>query len=901
MSDPRVEPGLDKQLQTDAAASKNVSSQAPTERRAHPERVLPSSAPSTASLRNSPHGVRAQPAPAPLPRPGAHPRSRHKSSTWQPPRIALPAFHRSTLHRPTLRRPALHRPTWRLSPRQALSLAVGLFAVIAVVSGLVLLIPSKPVAISDTGNVRQIDFRAATQPPTGDFRFGPYFVAQGTQLLMMGSDGNTSTVWSSSDGSAWTSISAAGSFAAATQRFVVLGFSDDGNGGLVAVGDAFVSGSKVTASAWHSRDGRTWTPAALDFPTNAEMIGLASRPGALVAAGNGVAWFSQDGTSWAMEALPNATGYVPRAVRTWSGGFAIVAVGASLGDRHSAAWVSTDGRVWTQAATSLDGFQAQDLVGYGNGLVAVGSQTLTPAELATPSPSPSPSPSPTASASGPKKPTAKPTKSSKSPSASGSAGASSGASGAASPSPTATPSPAVETAASWSSSDGIHWFRSTLPATPASLAIESVTQVQDSLVAVGSEPGSIPGASAAPTSPLTLWVSDDGTTWKPIKTSAPALASGRLAPFGSHLVLAGIGASGALSVLTGDVALGSPLPAVVVTPTPAFSLTLHSGNTPMIAGITAQDTLGPVVTTSDRFLVFVSSPTGTTVWSSSDGNAWAQEADPAALTATGPKGIPVVADAVRDGQGGIVAVGKITGTSGDSPAIWRLAGESWTAATITGAAPTAFSSVAAQRGSYVAAAGSDGGARLFFSDDGMTWIEAAIPGATGYTLSVTSWSGGFIASGSNPDGSGKVSVWTSADGLTWTARTDWKLPAKSGPVYGAGSGLVTTSTSVTGDTSWWWSADGKSWQDSKLTTTGGCWGAVDAGFLAITAPPAGSDNKWSVFASKDAHSWQQPMTDTFSFGVPAPCRMASLGGHVIVVGWLKSGVLEDFYGDLTGL
>jgi len=82
---------------------------------------------------------------------------------------------------------------------------------------------------------------------------------------MMGSDGNTSTVWSSSDGSTWTSISAAGSFAAATQRFVVLGFSDDGNGGLVAVGDAFVSGSKVAASAWHSRDGRTWTPATLDF------------------------------------------------------------------------------------------------------------------------------------------------------------------------------------------------------------------------------------------------------------------------------------------------------------------------------------------------------------------------------------------------------------------------------------------------------------------------------------------------------------------------------------------------------------------------------------------------------------------------------------------------------------
>lgn len=431
--------------------------------------------------------------------------------------------------------------------------------------------------------------------------------------------------------------------------------------------------------------------------------------------------------------------------------------------------------------------------------------------------------------------------------------------------------------------------------------MESVTQVQDSLVAAGSEPGAIPGASAAPTSPLALWVSDDGTSWKPVKTSASALTRSRLTLFGSHLVLAGIGASGALSVLTGDVALGSPLPAVAVTPTPAFSLTLHSGTTPMIAGITAQDTLGPVVATSDRFLVFVSRPTGTTVWSSADGSAWALEADPAELTATGPEGKPVVADAVRDAQGGTIAVGKVTGTSGDSAAIWRLAGESWTAATINGAAPAALSSVAARRGSYVAAAGADGGPRLLFSDDGMTWIEAAIPGATGYMLSVTSWSGGFVASGLNPDGTGTVSVWTSSDGLTWTGKTDWKLPAKSGLVYGAGSGLVTTSTSVTSGTSWWWSADGKSWQDSKLTTTGGCWGAVDAGFLAIAAPPAGSDNKWSVFASKDARSWQKPTADTFSFGVPTPCRVASLGQHVVVVGWLQPGVLHDFYGDLTGL
>jgi len=50
------------------------------------------------------------------------------------------------------------------------------------------------------------------------------------------------------------------------QRFVVLGFADDGNGGLIAVGDGFTAGSKVAATAWRSRDGRTWSSATVDFP-----------------------------------------------------------------------------------------------------------------------------------------------------------------------------------------------------------------------------------------------------------------------------------------------------------------------------------------------------------------------------------------------------------------------------------------------------------------------------------------------------------------------------------------------------------------------------------------------------------------------------------------------------------
>jgi hypothetical protein len=119
-----------------------------------------------------------------------------------------------------------------------------------------------------------------------------------------------------------------------------------------------------------------------------------------VSAGNGVAWFSRDGSSWTVVALPDATGYIPRAVRAWANGFAIVAVSTGTDARHTKAWISSDGRNWNEAAAPLAGFAVQDLVAYGNGLVAVGSQILTPAETATPSPSPSPSPTPAPTTTG---------------------------------------------------------------------------------------------------------------------------------------------------------------------------------------------------------------------------------------------------------------------------------------------------------------------------------------------------------------------------------------------------------------------------------------------------------------------------------------------------------------------
>ena len=412
---------------------------------------------------------------------------------------------------------------------------------------------------------------------------------------------------------------------------------------------------------------------------------------------------------------------------------------------------------------------------------------------------------------------------------------------------------------------------------------------------------------------------------------ATALTRGRLAPFGTSLVLAGIDASGSLAVLTGDLTLGSPLPVVELTPTPAFSISLQAGATPMVPGLTAASTLGPVIATTDQFLAFVNGQNGTTVFSSTDGSTWSTQAGPAVLAGTSPTGTatlapatgtatavaatgtPVVTAAALDSQGGVVAVGSISAGSTQSAAMWHLAGTTWTAAAISGDAPTSLGSVAVHGGDFVAAANSSGGPRLLYSSDGLSWVEASISGADTYSLTVSSWSGGFVASG--VDKSGKAAVWTSSDGLTWVGAT-WKLPSNAGVVVATRMGLVTTTQGLTGNTSWWWSADGKAWQDSKLTTTGGCWSTLDSGVRQSGALGGcggralggrrlrrlrEARRRWTFWASEDARAWQQPMAAPFSFAGSTTCEIAALHQRVVVVGWAKAEVLQDFYGDLTGL
>jgi hypothetical protein len=825
------------------------------------------------------------------------------------PRVSINAedIKRLAARRPAFHRPTLHRPHWHLSRRQTAGLGLGLAGMIVVAGSMVALLPGKPVVNPGTGAVNAVQFSTAAHPPTGTFNFGPYFVATEGRLLMMGSDGTTSFVWASSDGSNWEKLTSDDAFAAAGGRFVALGFASDGNGGFVAVGDSFAKDSTVSASAWYSRDGKKWFQAGIDFPQNAEMMGLAVGSDAMVAAGNGVAWISRGGTSWKMVALPQATGYVPRSVLTWAGGFAIVSAWAGDGDRKSAVWVSPDGETWLQAWQELALFDVEDAAPYGSGIVAVGSQAYTVDELATPTPKPTPTPKTT----GQPKVTAKPTKTpAPTPAASGSATASGEPS--ASPGPTGA-AIALRSAGSWSSANGLQWFRGNSTGGAYAQSMTSVSQVFDSLVAVGATPElTVEGAS--PSGSLTLWITDDGTGWKPVRTNVPPVARGRVVQYGSYVVVAGEAAGGSLAVFTGEVSLGSPLPPVSSTPTPAIAFSLRADESPAVPAGKATDLLGPVVGTSDRFYAFITTAAGTGVWTSTDGRAWTQQAEPADLLPVDGKGTPVVLAAIEDGRGGIMAVGKVTSADGkDGAMIWRFSGGKWSQATVTGTAPAALSSVSQHGGTFVAGATTTDGPRLMVSEDGSAWVAASVPGAGGYLLTGTSWAQGFIASGAGtPAGEGEDAasasasasatpgpfrVWTSPDGLVWTAQADWSLPRNAGTVVGAGDGLVATSTGITGKDSWWWSADGKTWQESQLTTVpGGCLASLDAGLVKVAPPAAGAtDPAWSVWVSKDGKSWQSPNVDNVTFGSGTVCRVAAVGRKIVIVGWEAPGVLKFFY------
>jgi hypothetical protein len=796
------------------------------------------------------------------------------------PRIGLPAFRgfgrrsavasRSTPGGSSLRRRGRSLPSLR-----TVFALTGVAATVAVVASLLMALPSQPAAPAATGSVYQISWRSAARPPATKFDFGPYFTSFDNDLVMLGTAGSTTTVWTSADGSSWSQISGSGAFDISGRRFVAQGLSYDGSGGLIAVGNSVGSSSTdVAASAWYSRDGQTWVPTQVDSATGQEMIGGAvTRPGAVVTAGNGVAWYSPNGQRWTPYVLPGATNFIPRAVGAWGGGFAIVGLWSGVGPPRSAVWYSATGRDWSQASTSLDGFDARGIAGSDHRIVAVGSDTGAAAE---------------------------------------------------------------GLAASWSSADGKTWVKASAPSNQPRTAMDGVTLIDESFVAAGAADQNLAGgATAGAAAALSVWVSDDGgVSWLPIPSSAQPLSHGRLATVAGHLVLVG-GSSGGQGLLAGDITLG---PTRTPTPAPSaaaqFALSLTAGDSPMIPDVGATDTLATVAATSDRFLTFVTQPAGTSIWSSGNGSLWAQETTPDALVKSGNTGRPVVLQAINDGKGGVIAVGRVTNPSGDTGTIWRLpSGGTWHQVTLGDPPPPEFSSVAAGPGGFVAASDKPGGSQLMHSIDGETWNAATISIANGYFLTVGTYKLGFVATGSDPTRQGISTAWTSPDGSVWTMRPDWKLPVNVTQVFGIGDGLVATTSgtgvapsasasasaraapssvasalptptpkptpapTAAGNTpnTWWWSSTGIKWQQSGLQTSGDNWAVVNGRILAFDVPTKAAAN-WTVWSSVDGKNWLHPESGPVVFGGSTGAGIASIGSQVVIVGWQAKAQLKDYFG-----
>ncbi len=864
------------------------------------------------------------------------------------PQVSGQAFRPANLRRLVFRRPTL----------KGLFALAGVAATVAVVTALLSTLPSNPAAPSASGSIYGITWQSAIKAPTSKIDFGPYFTTYGPDMLMLGTalttNGSTTTtattVWASTDGATWTQRSGSGAFdVGGNRRFVAQGISDDGSGGLVVVGNSLGSSpTDVVAMAWHSRDGSTWTSMPVDSASGQEMIGgVVARPGVAVAAGNGVAWLSTDARTWSPQLLPSAANYTLKAVSAWDGGFVIVGLWNGTGPSRSsgsAAWYSATGRDWAKAATSLDGFDARGIAGANGHIVAVGTDTsdTAPGLAASWSSSdgntwvrstafsedttvamdgvaavngkflawgaPASASSPTASAS--------------SPTASTSASAPAAASAAAS-APASAPAAASAAASA--------------PASPKAIAAAP----SSGATASHARP-TVPASTPAPAAAESVWVAEDGSTWVPIASSSVPLSRARMTAVGSKIVLIGR-ADGSLSVVTGTVTMGVTRKPAAESGAPAnFALTLHAGVTPMITDVTKDDVLGPVVNTKDRFVVFLTGPVGTSIWSAPPDSLWSQEADSDALTASGTTGRPVVLQAIADGQGGIIAVGRVTNAKGDNGTIWHMAKPGdWHQAQILDDAPPEISSIAAGPNGFVASSDVAGGSPILYSTDGETWQAGAIHVASGFPLTVASYRYGFVAVGSDPAHAGASTAWTSPDGRTWTMRADWHLPANVTQLFGQGDGLVASAVAVTptnaastaspvpsakaggsakptatpkatavpkitptpapvqAKVSWYWSSSGVVWQSTGLTTADGETAVLNGEILVLDAPAKATDN-WIAWSSGDGKAWQRPPADAFLFRGSRTSGVAAIGNRVVFVGMDGAGQLKDYFGEFKG-
>lgn len=343
------------------------------------------------------------------------------------------------------------------------------------------------------------------------------------------------------------------------------------------------------------------------------------------------------------------------------------------------------------------------------------------------------------------------------------------------------------------------------------------------------------------------------------------------------------------------------------------------------------------------YMVSTSSATdgteSTVVQSSSDGKTWEQISVPGAFENDGPRFfVQGIAD---DGRGGLIVVGGLPGGEAETtvPAAWHSAdGGTWTRAPVGTPALARMSAVAVRSGAIVAIGdGRVGGGTgsspadqsvnqmyAWFSADGDTWSQVALPDSSGFIPSaITSWSGGFAAIAQLDGITLSSSVWTSADGRTWQkspqdfARfTPTAMAGFGGRLVAVGNHQDPQSTAAGFVPASWSSTDGRTWVESRaparqiatgfgdVTVVGDTLVAMGANYMgqdlliaaqqssAPTPAPMPAANVW---ISSDGSTWRLlPEDPSLIVGSTLNTHVASLGTRVVVATYG-----EVYFGDLT--
>jgi hypothetical protein len=221
----------------------------------------------------------------------------------------------------------------------------------------------------------------------------------GPGLVAVGLDGSgyiedwDAAVWTSVDGITWSRVPHdLDVFGPGEMRSVTAG-----GPGLVAVGQEGIGYSDETgrpgrqdAAVWTSVDGFTWSRVPYDEavfggPSNQSMVSVTAGGPGLVAVGwddtNAAVWTSVDGITWSRVPHDESVfGFVgrPSMVSVTAGGPGLVAVGSD--DSDAAVWTSVDGITWSRVPHDQPVFGEPGMLrmtavtATNSGLVAVGFQ-----------------------------------------------------------------------------------------------------------------------------------------------------------------------------------------------------------------------------------------------------------------------------------------------------------------------------------------------------------------------------------------------------------------------------------------------------------------------------------------------------------------------------------------------